>query len=100
MREALGASDVVKAISEQPWQWARDRVGTVHTFQGREAEAVFLVLGAPDVEQLGARNWAAHPPNLANVAVSRAKEVLYIVGNRDLWRAHGSFRIVSDRLAS
>jgi hypothetical protein len=100
MRHVLGDSDVVKAISDRPWKWARDHVGTVHTFQGREAEAVFLILGAPEAAQLGARNWASHPPNLANVAVSRAKEVLYVVGNRDLWRAHGSFRIVSERLAS
>jgi len=98
MREMLATSDAVRRITDRPWQWARDRVGTVHTFQGREAEAVFLLLGAPEVEQVGARNWAGHPPNLANVAVSRAKEVLYVVGNREHWRAHGSFRIVSERL--
>jgi hypothetical protein len=70
----------------------------LHRFQGREAEAVFLVLGAPDALQTGARNWAGHPPNLVNVAVSRAKEVLYVVGNRELWRTHGSFRAVNDGL--
>ena len=54
--------------------------------------------GAPDASQTGARNWAGYPPNLANVAVSRAKEALYVVGNRELWRMHGSFRTVNDRL--
>jgi hypothetical protein len=98
MREMLAVSDVLRSITDRPWEWVRDRVGTVHTFQGREAEAVFLVLGAPDASQTGARNWAGHPPNLANVAVSRAKEVLYVVGNRELWRMHGSFHAVSDRL--
>ena len=98
MRELLAKSDAVKAITEKPWHWVRDRVGTVHTFQGRQAEAVFFVLGAPEVTQTGARNWAGYPPNLANVAVTRAKEVLYVVGNRDLWQLHGSFRIVSERL--
>ena len=98
MRQMLAVSDIVRSISDRPWEWVRDRVGTVHTFQGREAEAVFLVLGAPDASQTGARNWAGHPPNLANVAVSRAEEVLYVVGNRELWRMHGSFRAVSDRL--
>jgi hypothetical protein len=98
MREMLAVSDVVRGITDRPWEWVRDRVGTVHTFQGREAEAVFLVLGAPDATQTGARYWAGHPPNLANVAVSRAKEVLYVVGNRELWRMHGSFRAVSERL--
>lgn len=100
LREMLGASDVVRRVCERPWEWTRERVGTVHTFQGREAEAVFLVLGAPDPSQTGARNWAAHPPNLANVAVSRAKEVIYVVGNRDLWSKHGSFRVLSERLPS
>jgi hypothetical protein len=98
MREMLAVSDVVRSITDRPWEWVRDRVGTIHTFQGREAEAVFLVLGAPDASQTGARNWAGHPPNLANVAVSRAKEVLYVVGNRELWRMHGSFRAVNDGL--
>jgi hypothetical protein len=98
MREMLAVSDVIRRIADRPWEWVRNRVGTVHTFQGREAEAVFLVLGAPDATQTGARNWAGHPPNLANVAVSRAKEVLYVVGNRELWRMHGSFRAVSDGL--
>jgi hypothetical protein len=98
MREQLAASDVVRSIADRPWEWVRDRVGTIHTFQGREAEAVFLVLGAPDASQTGARNWAGYPPNLANVAVSRAKEVLYVVGNRELWSTHGSFRAVNDSL--
>jgi hypothetical protein len=99
MRELLAGSDVVSRIADRPRDWARERVGTIHTFQGREAEAVFLVLGAPDAAQNGARNWAGHPPNLANVAVSRAKDALYVVGNRELWRNHGSFRVVSERLA-
>ena len=61
MRALLVASDPVRRIADRPWHWARDRVGTVHTFQGREAEAVFLVLGAPEATQIGARNWAGHP---------------------------------------
>jgi superfamily I DNA and/or RNA helicase len=100
MREMLAVSDVVRSITDRPRDWVRDRVGTVHTFQGREAEAALLVLGVPDALQAGARHWAEHPPNLANVAVSRAKKVLYIVGNRELWRMHGSFRAVNNRLPS
>ncbi|WP_019644164.1 DEAD/DEAH box helicase [Novispirillum itersonii] len=80
------------------WQWARERIGTVHTVQGREAEAVILVLGAPAATQAGARTWAGERPNLLNVAVTRAKECLYVVGNRELWRKAGVFQALDERL--
>jgi AAA domain len=80
--------------------WARERIGTVHTAQGREAEAVILVLGAPSSAQAGARNWAGGRPNLLNVAATRAKEVLYVIGNRRLWREAGVFRELDARLPS
>jgi hypothetical protein len=72
-------------------RWAYERVGTIHTVQGREAEAVIFVLGAPNADQAGARGWAGKEPNLLNVAVTRAKEVVYVVGNRTLWRSAGVF---------
>jgi AAA domain/Alpha-L-arabinofuranosidase C-terminal domain len=56
--------------------WAKHRVGTIHTFQGREADSVILVLGAPNASQKGARVWAGLTPNIVNVAVSRAKQNL------------------------
>jgi hypothetical protein len=43
---------------------------------------------------------AIGPATRANVAVSRAKATLHVAGNRELWRNHGSFRVVSERLAS
>jgi hypothetical protein len=79
--------------------WPSERIGTVHTAQGREAEAVILVLGAPSPAQAGARNWAGGRPNLLNVAVTRAKEVLYVVGNRRLWREAGVFRELDARFS-
>jgi hypothetical protein len=48
--------------------------------------------------QAGARNWAGGRPNLLNVAVTRAKEALYVVGNRQLWRRAGLFRELDARL--
>ncbi|HEV7669625.1 MAG TPA: ATP-binding protein [Thermoanaerobaculia bacterium] len=78
--------------------WTNERVGTVHTVQGREAEAVLFVLGAPAAQQAGARNWAGGRPNLLNVAVTRAKERLYVVGNRTLWREAGLFRELDQRM--
>jgi hypothetical protein len=78
--------------------WAYERIGTVHTFQGREAEAVIFLLGAPNENQKGARGWAGYPPNIVNVAVTRAKQRLYVVGNRQLWLPHGAFKTLSARL--
>lgn len=69
--------------------WIDNRVGTVHTFQGKEAETVIFLLGAPNSNQYGARNWAASSVNLLNVAVSRAKRNFYIVGNKALWAEVG-----------
>ena len=72
-------------------EWIRNRVGTVHTFQGKEADTVVIVLGAPLDDSLGARRWAGHPPNLLNVAVTRAKRRLYVIGNREAWKSAGAF---------
>ena len=89
---------VMEKVAGGRRDWVYERVGTVHTVQGKEAEAVVLVLGAPDPQQTGARNWAGWPPNLVNVAASRAKDVLYVIGNRDLWRSAGSFSEVCQHL--
>jgi len=61
-------------------EWATDRIGTIHTVQGREADSVILALGAPNASQNRARSWAPGTPNILNVAVSRAKQNLYVVG--------------------
>ena len=94
LRDQVRASSVLSLLSvpeAEQGAWVFDHIGTVHTFQGREAEAVIFVLGAPEVAQRGTRQWAGGRPNLLNVAVSRAKVVLYVVGNRDLWRTAGCF---------
>jgi hypothetical protein len=85
-------------VDEDDWRWTNERIGTVHTVQGREAEALILVLGAPYPAQTGARGWAGGRPNLLNVAVTRAKEVLYVIGNRQLWREAGVFQELDKRL--
>jgi len=92
LRQLIRDSGVLHNWVADQSGWLRERIGTVHVVQGREAEAVILVLGAPDPDQAGARGWAGGRPNLLNVAVTRAKEVLYVIGNRQLWRRAGVFR--------
>lgn len=76
-------------------EWANDRIGTIHTVQGREAESVILVLGAPKAAQNGARSWAAGTPNILNVAVSRAKQNLYVIGSHGAWSGVGYAREIA-----
>ncbi|EDS87765.1 DEAD/DEAH box helicase [Burkholderia pseudomallei] len=73
-------------------------VGTVHTFQGKEASIVFLVLGtAPGQQGAGARAWATGTPNLLNVAITRAKCRLYVIGDTQQW---GGLDYVSELYAA
>ncbi|MBB4277768.1 superfamily I DNA and/or RNA helicase [Rhizobium mongolense] len=55
---------------------------------------MFFVLGAPEAGQRGARGWAGGKPNLLNVATTRAKEAIYVIGNRELWKPAGVFQVL------
>jgi superfamily I DNA and/or RNA helicase len=72
-------------------------VGTVHTMQGKEADVIILVLGG-DPGRPGVRAWAAERPNLLNVAVSRARRRLYVIGNRRLWDRERYSRVLVSHL--
>jgi hypothetical protein len=89
MRRRLERDDGLLAALTVQRNWVSDRVGTIHTVQGREADTVILLLGAPNSSQNGARNWAAGTPNILNVAVSRAKQNLYVVGSPAAWSGVG-----------
>ena len=91
-RLLAGADGVLPGSSKtDKEEWIKKRVGTVHTFQGKEAEAVFLMLGAGRGAKPGSRRWAGRTPNLLNVAATRAKRALYVVGNRAEWQGAGVF---------
>lgn len=64
--------------------WIKGRVGTVHTFQGKEEKSVIFVLGLSDSSK-GAALWASSKANILNVAVTRAKKNVYIVGSKKIW---------------
>jgi len=90
--------DILRALSRNSVQWLKDHVGTIHTFQGREADTVILLLGAPAESQNGAREWAAGTPNILNVAVSRARQNLYVVGSWKAWSSVGLAGHMSNEL--
>mgnify|MGYP003648484402 FL=1 len=100
LRQILARDGVLDGWVDNPNMWVREHVGTVHTVQGREAGIIFFVLGAQAASQNGARGWAGGRPNLVNVAVTRAKTALYVIGNRQLWRSAGVFSVVDRYLPS
>ncbi|MFD4699204.1 AAA domain-containing protein [Streptomyces niveus] len=65
--------------------------GTVHTTQGKEADIVILVLGT-GADQANSRGWASTTPNLLNVAVTRARRRLIVIGDFDAWSRHRYFK--------
>jgi hypothetical protein len=74
-----------------------DRIGTIHTVQGKEAEIVIFVLGG-NPERTGGLDWASETPNLLNVAVTRACRRLYVVGDRRRWKEKRYFEILAEEL--
>jgi superfamily I DNA and/or RNA helicase len=90
-----GSKDSAKAVFG--WEFAEDNVGTVHTVQGKEADVIVLVLGTGP-GNVGPRIWAAEKPNLLNVAVSRARRRLYVVGNLASWQDLPYFGVLAHSL--
>ncbi|WP_435127981.1 AAA domain-containing protein [Actinacidiphila sp. bgisy144] len=83
--------DVVAGIDRvADGRLSRKRYGTVHTTQGKEADIVVLVLGT-GTGQVGSRDWAAKNPNLLNVAVTRARRRLVVIGDHAVWSRHRYF---------
>lgn len=73
------------------------KTGTVHTTQGKEADVVVFVLGG-DPGKEGVKIWASSKPNLLNVAVTRARKRLYVIGNKDSWGKYRYFKILASKL--
>ena len=74
------------------------RAGDIRAVQDDQADVVLLVLGGdPHLEEATAR--AAASLNLVNVAASRARRRLYVIGDRDAWARYPYFRKLAEALA-
>ena len=90
---AYGFKKYMKSISDDivNWTkddnksgWLKDNIGTVHTFQGKEAKVVIYMLGCQsDGSANGAIKWVN--ANNVNVAFTRAKEYVYVIGDATKW---------------
>ncbi|GKG75721.1 ATP-binding protein [Parabacteroides sp. AM58-2XD] len=69
---------------DTPKKWLDSHIGTVHTFQGKQAAGVIFCLGL-DEKTKGAATWASSKPNLLNVALTRAKFRFVAVGDGKIW---------------
>lgn len=78
--------------------WVKEHCGTIHTFQGKEANEVILVLGCDRQSGIGAARWVGQKPNIINVAVSRAKYRIAVIGDYDLWKDIPNVDVVCSKL--
>lgn len=70
--------------------FATENIGTVHTFQGKEASTVLICTAASQIRKnTGGITWVNSKPNLLNVAVTRAKHHLFVLGDQKDWQ-HGA----------
>ena len=61
-------------------------IGTAHTFQGDERDIMVFSLVAARGISSGTVKWMGDPPNLVNVAITRARESLFVLGDLDFCR--------------
>jgi hypothetical protein len=86
--------DHLRKVIGQRLPSADKRLGTIHTTQGKEADIVILTLGTA-TDQARSRKWASQTPNLLNVAVTRARRRLVVIGDYRNWSQHPNFRILA-----
>lgn len=73
--------------------WVRKSIGTVHTFQGKEADIVYFVIGTDETTD-SAANWSCQQPNLLNVAVTRAKKEFYMIGDEQRFKTKQFYDVI------
>lgn len=89
-------SSILKKYAKATFEsWLNTHCGTVHKFQGKEAGEVIFLLGC-DASATGAVNWVNE--NIVNVAVTRAKYRLYVIGDANVWKKNSSLLVLQNRL--
>jgi hypothetical protein len=81
--------DQAEQLSRRWERNGRIRFGTVHKFQGGERDVMVLSLVAGRDTPRGTLWWLESQPHLWNVAITRARSHLIVVGNRDFWLSEG-----------
>ena len=81
------------------YNWVNKSVGTIHTFQGKQTDAVILLLGG-NPSKKGAINWVSNYPNILNVALTRAKHKFFVIGNYDIWSLQPNFQDLANVMSS
>ena len=94
VRELIKKSDLC-AKNKSIGKWTNANIGTVHTFQGKDADEVIFLLGC-DSRSPGAIKWVKK--NIVNVAVTRAKFRLYIIGDKTIWNSNPSLKLALSKM--
>lgn len=73
-------------------EWLYDNIGTVHKFQGKEANEVIFALGCDETlkDRYAVKGFVNS--NIVNVAATRAKYRLYIVGDFAVWKMNENIK--------
>lgn len=90
IRGLVSGADELAIYKDKVETWLEQYCGTVHKFQGKDAMEVILLLGC-DTRAEGAVRWVK--PSIVNVAATRAKYRLYILGEYNVWRKSQIFEI-------
>jgi len=86
------ADRIKMRLSQAPWFRhvnAKLIVGTAHAFQGDECDIMLFSTVVGEGMRSGARRWVADTDQLLNVAITRARAMLHVIGDPEACRDAG-----------
>ena len=66
-------------------------IGTVHSFQGQEKEIIILSTSIDNTQKSNGIDFVGRKPNFLNVAFTRAKKQLIVVGNYEAYKNSNNY---------